>query len=182
MTQFKRGMVMACVFLSGCANPNSIPAPLPPTPVKTPASSNTTAGSRASYEFGQHSAIVLSSGQSVGALRVTPWPNSVALGIVATGVTPGTYRMHVHEIGRCDRPEFVSAGGRWNGDAGDLGPMTVDSNGRLYVTTLLFGVQLRPSETGSLPVLLHSDGASILLYSEQSGGSKPLACAVVTYP
>ena len=182
VTRFKRNVAMACVLLSSCASQNSAPVPLPPPQVQTPRFSDTTTVPAAGHGFGKPSAIILSSGQSVGTLRVAPWPNSVALGLVATGLTPGTYHVRVHEIGRCDPPAFTSAGGRWKGGTGDLGPKTVDANGRLYVTTLLHGAKVQASDAGSVPSLLDSDGASILVYPEQSVGSKPLACAVVAYP
>jgi superoxide dismutase, Cu-Zn family len=34
--------------------------------------------------------------------------------IVARGFNPGTYGMHIHTVGKCDGPDFTSAGPHWN--------------------------------------------------------------------
>lgn len=116
----------------------------------------------------------------VGSVRAAPWPRSVALGAVASGIPPGSYRVYLHAVGRCDPPEFGSAGPAQVGDHGhlappDLGPITVGADGRIYVTKLAEGMKLRRNGAGDLPILLDADGAALIIHA----GSTRIACAVL---
>ncbi len=169
------------IVLASCAPQGAAPSISAQGPTQRVAPVTVT--SVADYGFGRVSPIVLSSGQSVGGLRVAPWPNSVAFGMVTTGLSAGMYRVRVHEVGRCDAPHFSTAGGPWSKGPIDLGPKVVGPEGRLYVTALLEGAKLRPTDAGGLPALLDSNGASILMYSESGESQSTLvACAVVVYP
>jgi Cu-Zn family superoxide dismutase len=108
--------------------------------------------------------------------------------------------MHIHTTGRCDAPDFSSAGPHWNptgrqhGEAnpdgyhlGDLGNVTVTPEGRLQITTLVLKTRLTPAETGQHPVIVDEDGAALVIHAEPddartdpSGKSGPrIACVVI---
>ena len=105
----------------------------------------------------------------------------------------GTHGAHIHTTGRCDAPDFASAGGHWNPTAmkhgtmnptgpheGDLPNLIVgnDGHGTLGVTV--------PGET--MAALLDADGAAIVIHAGpddlmtdpagNSGGR--IACGVFT--
>jgi Cu-Zn family superoxide dismutase len=56
-------------------------------------------------------------GQQRGKVTLTP-DNGMLKGTieVASGLTPGDHGMHIHTIGECKLPDFVSAGGHLNPD------------------------------------------------------------------
>jgi superoxide dismutase, Cu-Zn family len=96
------------------------------------------------------------------------------LEIVARGFNPGTYGMHIHTIGKCDAPDFTSAGPHWNPTGaqhgrdnplgqhrGDLPNLVIESGmiGRATVTV--------PNAmlTGD-GALLDGDGASFIIHAQ----------------
>jgi Cu-Zn family superoxide dismutase len=89
-------------------------------------------------------------GQAVGLARFTQVGNAVRIVLEATKLPPGPHGVHVHAVGKCDAPDFTSAGGHFNPagrqhgalnpqgwHAGDLPNLTVapDGNGRMETTT-----------------------------------------------
>jgi Cu-Zn family superoxide dismutase len=90
------------------------------------------------------------SGQSVGTARFTQAGNVVRILVEAKGLPPGPHGVHVHAVGKCDPPDFNSAGPHFNptnkqhgalnpqgSHAGDLPNLTVapDGTGRMETTT-----------------------------------------------
>ena len=117
-----------------------------------------------------------------GALKVT---------VEVEGLPPGVHGVHVHAVGRCEAPDFASAGGPWNpggkqhgslnpmgAHMGDLPNLTVgaDGKGRLMFTI----------PAASLEALLDADGAAIVVHAaaddlktDPSGNSGArIACGV----
>jgi len=90
------------------------------------------------------------SGQPVGTARFTQAGNVVRILVETAGLPPGVHAVHVHSVGKCDPPDFTSAGPHFNpmgkqhgalnpqgSHAGDLPNITVapDGNGRMETTT-----------------------------------------------
>ena len=119
-----------------------------------------------------------------GGLRVT---------LDVKGLTPGLHGAHVHTVGRCDAPDFASAGGHWNPTGaqhgsmnpkgmhmGDLPNLMVGADGRGTLGFLIPG--------GTMDGLLDADGAALVVHaapddlmtdpSGNSGGR--VACGVLT--
>jgi Cu-Zn family superoxide dismutase len=151
-------------------------------------------------QWGAQSPLVNARGEVIGTVQAKPSPGGVALGIVASKLPPGTHGMHIHTTGRCDAPDFSSAGPHWNpagrqhGEAnrdgphlGDLGNVTIMSDGSLASTTLVLKTRLTTAETGQHPVIIDPDGASLIIHADEddrrtdpSGNSGPrIACAVI---
>jgi Cu-Zn family superoxide dismutase len=138
-------------------------------------------------------ALVNSAGQKVGSVRAWQTAGGVSFRIDATGLPHGIHGIHVHSIGRCDPPDFASAGPHWNPTArkhgfsnpaghhaGDLPNVGVAANGVLSATVVL--------PDASIANLLDADGAALVIHAaaddyatDPSGNSGArIACAVIT--
>jgi len=136
--------------------------------------------------------LISSSGQTIGSVRAWQTAGGISFHVRATGLTHGVHGIHVHPIGRCDPPDFASAGTHWNPTnkqhglnnpqgphAGDMPNVTVAANGVLDQTVVL------PNAT--MAQLIDADGAAILIHanaddyvSQPSGNSgAKIACAVI---
>ena len=58
--------------------------------------------------------LVDSQGRSVGQALLQQAPHGVLLKLDLKNATPGVHGLHIHDVGRCDRPSFDSAGGHFN--------------------------------------------------------------------
>jgi len=100
--------------------------------------------------------------ESNGALKVT---------VEVWGLTPGLHGVHVHTVGKCDGPDFASAGGHWNPTShqhgmnnpagphvGDLPNVSVGANGKGRVEFTL---------PGTYEGLLDQDGAALVVHAGQ---------------
>jgi Cu-Zn family superoxide dismutase len=137
-------------------------------------------------------ALVNAAGQSIGSVRAWQTAGGVTLRIDATGLPHGVHGIHVHSVGRCDPPDFASAGPHWNplakqhgmnnpagAHAGDLPNVDVAANGVLGATVTVPGA--------SMASLLDAEGASLVIHAaaddyvtDPSGNSGArIACAVL---
>jgi superoxide dismutase, Cu-Zn family len=143
--------------------------------------------------------LINASGQTIGSVRAWQSAGGVTFRIEAAGLPHGIHGVHVHSIGRCDPPEFASAGPHWNPlarkhgmnnpagpHAGDLPNVQVVANGTLGAALTLPGASLfaPPASAGAL---LDADGAALVIHAnaddyvtDPSGNSGPrIACAVI---
>ena len=119
----------------------------------------------------------------------------LAVRVEATGLPPGVHGVHIHAVGRCDPPDFQTAGPHWNptghqhgrdnpqgAHMGDLPNISIGADGR---GALDFAV---PAAT--LAGLLDADGAALVIHagpddykSDPSGNSGGrIACGVIQRP
>jgi Cu-Zn family superoxide dismutase len=142
-------------------------------------------------------ALVDAAGAARGTVHLRQAGGDIALRIEATGLPPGPHGLHVHAVGRCDAPDFASAGGHWNPSArqhgrdnpmgqhaGDLPNLVIGPDGTGTLDATL------PARTlaGAPDALLDGDGAAIVVHagpddmktdpSGNSGGR--IACAIVS--
>ena len=136
--------------------------------------------------------LVIASGQAIGTVRAWQTAGGVTFRVEATGLPHGIHGIHVHSVGRCDGPDFASAGPHWNPagrkhglgnpagpHAGDLPNVEVAANGVLGATVVLPGT--------NLATLLDADGAALVIHAgaddnitDPSGNSGArIACAVI---
>jgi superoxide dismutase, Cu-Zn family len=136
-------------------------------------------------------------GQPVGTATLTQVGNAVRVVLEVQGLPPGQHGVHVHTVGRCDPPDFASAGGHFNplsrqhgalnpqgAHAGDLPNVTVgaDGKGRLESTTELFTLGGGPT------TIFDADGSAIVVHAapddfktDPTGNSGArIACGVIT--
>ena len=123
----------------------------------------------------------------------------VSFHVEGTGLPHGLHGIHVHAVGRCDPPDFTTAGGHWNPagkkhglsnpagpHAGDLPNVEVAASGVLGTTVTLPGAAL-VSGVGAAGSLIDADGAALVLHAQAddyatdpSGNSGArIACAVL---
>jgi Cu-Zn family superoxide dismutase len=142
---------------------------------------------------GPQFALVGTSGQVLGSVRMWETPGGVTFRIAAAGLPHGLHGVHVHSVGRCEGPGFASAGPHWNPagrkhgfnnsagpHAGDLPNVTVAANGVLAEAVTLPGA--------SFATLLDGDGAALVIHAkaddyvtDPSGNSGDrVACAVIS--
>jgi superoxide dismutase, Cu-Zn family len=136
--------------------------------------------------------LVNATGQTIGTVRAGQTAGGVTFRISASGLPHGIHGIHVHSVGRCDPPDFASAGPHWNPGArhhglnnpqgphaGDLPNVEVAANGALSATVTLAGA--------SMASLLDADGAALVIdasaddyVTDPSGNSGAgIACAVI---
>ncbi|MET0251384.1 MAG: superoxide dismutase family protein [Novosphingobium sp.] len=136
-------------------------------------------------------------GTMVGAARVWQKGDGLVLNVTAEGLTPGLHGLHLHTIGSCDPPDFVSAGGHWNptahmhGSANPAGPhagdvpnLLIGSSGR---GTLDVHLNDQAAAGGGVSGLFDADGTAIVIHagpddmrSDPSGNSGGrIACGVL---
>ena len=136
-------------------------------------------------------------GQSVGTAQLTQVGNAVRIILEARGLPPGLHGVHVHAVGKCEPPDFTSAGphfnptGRQHGalnpqgsHAGDLPNLNVGSDGTGRFETATEQITLGTGPTA----LWDADGSALVIHAapddfktDPTGNSGArLACGVVT--
>jgi superoxide dismutase, Cu-Zn family len=58
--------------------------------------------------------LVNAQGAKVGSAELTQTPDGVKIDVTVSGLTPGLHGFHIHAMGKCDGPDFKSAGGHFN--------------------------------------------------------------------
>ena len=133
------------------------------------------------------------SGKEVGKARLQQVGKGIKVTLQASKLAAGTHGVHIHTVGKCDAPDFASAGSHWNPTGrqhgkdnpagmhkGDLPNMVIGSNGR---GTLAFTV-----DGAVLGDLLDADGAAVVVHAtaddyhtDPSGNSGArIACGVLS--
>jgi superoxide dismutase, Cu-Zn family len=137
------------------------------------------------------------SGASVGTATFTQVGNVVRIVLDARGLAPGLHAVHIHAVGKCDPPDFTSAGPHFNptgkqhgalnpqgSHAGDLPNLNVgaDGSGRLETANEQISVSTDASS------LWDADGAAVVVHAspddfktDPTGNSGArVACGVIT--
>jgi superoxide dismutase, Cu-Zn family len=139
--------------------------------------------------------------QAIGTIQFTETPKGLQAIVQVKGLNPGEHAIHIHEVGKCDPPNFSSAGEHFdplkltkkpkhetkptgNKPAGDLPNLKVKSDGTGNLTTLLPGITLG-NGTNSL---LRPGGTAVIIHAGADGKSTipgvdakaRIACGVVT--
>jgi superoxide dismutase, Cu-Zn family len=114
------------------------------------------------------------SGQTVGTARFTQAGNVVRILVETSGLPPGPHGVHIHAVGKCDPPDFTSAGPHFNptgkqhgalnpqgSHAGDLPNLTVgpDGNGRMETTTEQLSLGSGPTSVWD------ADGSALIVHA-----------------
>jgi Cu-Zn family superoxide dismutase len=135
-------------------------------------------------------------GMDVGTTTFTQVGNNVRVVLAVRGLPPGVKGVHLHAVGKCEAPQFASAGAHFNPNgkehgslnpqgahAGDLPNITItaDGTGRLETTT--DGITLGTGPTS----LFDADGSAIVVHAapddfktDPTGNSGArIACGIV---
>lgn len=134
-------------------------------------------------------------GLPAGTAVLTAASDRLTLSLALVGLPAGSKGMHLHMVGRCDAPDFVSAGGHLNpagrkhgtdnpagSHLGDLPNIVVNANG-----TAAASAQLTGSRAELEASLFDADGTAIVVHAgpddyktDPSGNSGArIACGVL---
>ena len=113
------------------------------------------------------------------------------INVQAEGLAPGTHGIHLHAVGRCDGPDFKSAGGHWNpagkqhgrnnplgAHLGDLPNLNVDADGRGNAS---FAVNGDMADADGTSLVIHAGSDDYKTDPSGNSGDR-IACAVLTAP
>jgi superoxide dismutase, Cu-Zn family len=136
-------------------------------------------------------------GRRTGGARLEDTPQGVRISIRVTGLSEGEHGLHFHEAGRCDPPDFQSAGGhfaphgRQHGfenpagpHAGDLPNLRANAQGIADTSFVAASVRLNATQPEGL---LRQGGTALVVHARRddyrtdpSGDSGDrIACGVV---
>lgn len=131
------------------------------------------------------------SGENVGTAIAEEIDGAIRVMVEAKGLPAGSHGTHVHTTGKCEAPDFASAGGHWNPTdhqhgkenpagphAGDMPNLNIGSDGRDRTIFTL--------PRGTFAELMDADGAALVIHAtaddyrtDPSGNSGArIACGV----
>lgn len=115
----------------------------------------------------------------VGEAKFTEDPLGVEIALQVEGLSPGYHAVHIHEVSKCDGPDFKSAGSHWNPEGkehglinpegahlGDLPNILVDDRGQANTKLMLAEATLLEGEFS----LLAEGGTSIIIHEKEDDG------------
>ena len=137
------------------------------------------------------------SGQAVGSAQFDQDGQGVVqVKVDVTGLPAGSHGIHIHTVGKCDAPDFTTAGGHFNPGskkhgllstegphAGDLPVLTVDASGAGSLQTTTSRISVAAGATS----ILDSDGSALVIHAaaddqltDPTGNSGArIACGVI---
>jgi Cu-Zn family superoxide dismutase len=143
-----------------------------------------------------HADIVNAQGQKIGTARIVAAKQGIKIEVKVSQLTPGMHGIHIHNVGKCEGPDFTSAGPHLNPDmkkhgkdnpegphAGDLLNIDVKADGTAKAT-LLDTMATLGDDSGSI---FHDGGTAIVIHAKEddyktdpAGNSGPrIACGVI---
>jgi Cu-Zn family superoxide dismutase len=118
--------------------------------------------------------LLSSKGKTVGRATLTQQQGGVRISLEAWKLTPGPHGFHIHAVGRCDPPTFMSAGGHFNPDgkkhgvknpagahAGDLPNLVVGPDGTATAEVVASQVTLEQAENS----LFGREGSALVIHA-----------------
>ena len=144
-----------------------------------------------------HATLKDAQGKTLGEATLHEAENGVLLSVNLENVPAGTHAFHIHTTGKCDPPDFTTAGGHFapgntkhglmapgGPHAGDMPNVHVPADGKLSFETLDTNVTIGPGPKS----LFDADGSALVLHataddykSDPSGNAGGrIACGVIT--
>ena len=135
-------------------------------------------------------------GQSVGTAVLSEAPHGVKIKLEIKSLPPGEHSLHIHQVAKCEAPDFKSAGphfsptGAGHGDhggglpAGDIPDFSliVGADGTSHVTVVAPNVTLGSDDHS----VFSNGGTAIVIHAAATSGSSSapprIACGVITKP
>ncbi|HUO33371.1 MAG TPA: superoxide dismutase family protein [Candidatus Acidoferrum sp.] len=122
-----------------------------------------------------HAEIMNSKGEKIGNAVFTQTDQGVSIALNVSGLTPGTHAIHVHSVGKCDPPDFKTAGGHLNPfdkhhgkdnpegpHAGDMLNIEVGADGAVHTTVLAPGATLGDGANS----VFHEGGTALVIHEK----------------
>jgi Cu-Zn family superoxide dismutase len=137
-----------------------------------------------------------SKGANVETVKLKETTKVVSLALEVSTLPPGVHGFHIHTMGKCDSPDFKSAGGHFNPEgkkhgwenpeghhAGDLQNLTADAPGKAKVKVVVTGVTLGDAPNS----LFQPQGTALVIHADPdddrthpAGNAGPrIACGVI---
>ena len=130
--------------------------------------------------------------QAVGTATLSPAASGVKIVLDIKKLPPGEHSIHIHQMAKCDPPDFKSAGPHFNATghmhdsapAGDIPDFSliVGKDGTAHVSTVAPNVTLGDDDHS----VFSNGGTAIVIHAVAGGtgsGAPPrIACGVVTRP
>jgi Cu-Zn family superoxide dismutase len=135
-------------------------------------------------------------GKTVGTATITPGDGGVKIVVSVSGAAPGLHGFHVHAVGKCEGPDFKSAGVYFNpaskehglenpkgSHAGDMPNLEVGADGTGKAEFVARGAALEPGPGSLFPeggtaVVLHAAPDDMKSDPAGNAGAR-IACGVI---
>jgi Cu-Zn family superoxide dismutase len=135
-------------------------------------------------------------GDQVGTAQFKEVKDGVQITLQVTNLPAGTHAFHIHTVGKCDSPDFKTAGGHFNPEgkkhglknpegphAGDMPNITVDAKGKGKVKVVNARVTLGEGANS----LFHEGGTALVIHEKADddvtdptgGAGNRIACGVI---
>ncbi|MHA0858232.1 superoxide dismutase family protein [Paenibacillus sp. CMAA1364] len=141
--------------------------------------------------------IINTKGEEIGTIVISQQDKAVKLHIEARNLSPGAHGIHFHENGKCDAPDFKSAGAHFNPEhkehgfnnpqgyhAGDLPNLIVKEDGTVTAdiesttVTLAKGASNSLLKPGGTSIIIHEQADDYVTDPSGNSGDR-IACAVI---
>lgn len=122
-----------------------------------------------------HADFIDAQGQKIGTAILTQTAAGVKIDANLAQLAPGTHAFHIHTVGKCETPDFKSAGGHFNpsgkqhgkenpsgSHAGDMSNFEVGADGTAKFSTVNAGVTL----TEGANSLFHEGGTALVIHDK----------------
>jgi len=134
-------------------------------------------------------------GQSVGTATLTAAAKGIKITLDIKNLPPGEHSLHIHQVAKCEPPDFKSAGPHFGGGhahegmnmgapAGDIPDfaLIVAADGKAHASTIAPNVTLGTDENS----VFSNGGTAIVIHAVAGGtgsGAPPrIACGVIAKP
>ncbi|MFD1736462.1 superoxide dismutase family protein [Bacillus salitolerans] len=136
-------------------------------------------------------------GDSLGTAQLEERADGLMVTVDLKGLEPGAHGFHFHETGKCEGPDFLSAGDHFNPEdkshgllnpegahAGDLPNLIVEGDGTVQAEVMASGVTFKEGKN----TLYQKEGTALIIHEKADDGmndpagnaGKRVACGVIS--